>query len=349
MSEFHIEVVRIGEITKHPDADTLGITKVADYPAIVRLGEFKPGDLVVYIPVDSLCPDNEKFYFLAPPPKKDKEGNIKEPTPPIGQVPAKYRRIKARRLRGVFSMGLLIHADEGMVEGEDVREKLGIDKYEPPPDEGYNFGDTRLNEPDYHYMPTYTDVEGLRRWKNIFVDGEEVIMVEKINGENARFCYEDNRLWIGSRTNVKKSGIGGWGKAAELYDLERKLASWQELNNRKIVIYGETCGYTGGFPYGVERGKAGLQLFDVYDREQRTYVNFDEFISIANALELPIAPVLYRGPWVKEKAYELAEGKSTLDNRHVREGVVIRPVIERRHDKLGRVILKLHGEGFLTK
>jgi hypothetical protein len=43
MTEFHIEVVRIGEITKHPDADTLDITKVADYPAIVRLGDFKPG------------------------------------------------------------------------------------------------------------------------------------------------------------------------------------------------------------------------------------------------------------------------------------------------------------------
>jgi len=55
------------------------------------------------------------------------------------------------------------------------------------------------------------------------------------------------------------------------------------------------------------------------------------------------------GPWNKEKAYELAEGSSTLDNKHVREGVVIRPVFERRHDKLGRVILKLHGEGFLTK
>jgi RNA ligase (TIGR02306 family) len=348
MSEFHVEVVRIGEITKHPDADTLGITKVSDYPIIVRLGDFWPGDLAVYIPVDSLCPDNERFYFLAPLPKKDKEGNIKEPSPSIGQVPVKYRRVKAKRLRGIFSMGLLIHADEGMAEGEDVTIKLGIEKYEPPPDEGYSFGDTRQNERDYKYMPTYTDIEGLRRWKNIFIDGEEVIMVEKIHGENARFCYEDNRLWIGSRTNIKKNGVGGWGKAAELYDLENKLAAWQASNNRKIVIYGETCGYTGGFPYGVKRGEAGLRLFDIYDREKRTYVNFDEFILITNSLELPIAPILYRGPWDKAKAYELAEGDSTL-GKHVREGVVIRPIVERQHDKLGRVILKLHGEGFLTK
>jgi hypothetical protein len=45
-----------------------------------------------------------------------------------------------------------------------------------------------------------------------------------------------------------------------------------------------------------------------------------------------------------------AEGKSTVDPRRVREGFVVRPVKE-RYDMLGcgRVILKLHGEGFLTR
>jgi hypothetical protein len=47
----------------------------------------------------------------------------------------------------------------------------------------------------------------------------------------------------------------------------------------------------------------------------------------------------------------LAEGNTTLPGaKHVREGVVIRPVVYRFAKALGgRAILKLHGEGYLTR
>lgn len=34
---------------------------------------------------------------------------------------------------------------------------------------------------------------------------------------------------------------------------------------------------------------------------------------------------------------------------HVREGMVVKPVHERFDDRIGRVVLKLHGEGYLTR
>ncbi len=34
---------------------------------------------------------------------------------------------------------------------------------------------------------------------------------------------------------------------------------------------------------------------------------------------------------------------------HVREGWVVKPEQERRCDEIGRVILKLHGQGYLTR
>lgn len=38
MSEFKVEVVKVGPVEKHPNADSLGITKVYDYPVIVKKG-----------------------------------------------------------------------------------------------------------------------------------------------------------------------------------------------------------------------------------------------------------------------------------------------------------------------
>ena len=110
MSEWQVQVVRIGEVTKHPNADTLSITQVhGGYPVIIRTGEFQPDDLAVYVPVDSIVPTNDRWTFLGG-----------------------HQRIKAKRLRGIFSMGLLTACTEGMQEGEIVHERLEITKYEPP-------------------------------------------------------------------------------------------------------------------------------------------------------------------------------------------------------------------------
>ena len=52
MSEFHIETLRVGPLERHPNADNLSITRVRDYPVILRTGELQEGDLAVYVPVD---------------------------------------------------------------------------------------------------------------------------------------------------------------------------------------------------------------------------------------------------------------------------------------------------------
>jgi len=110
MSEFHVEVVRVGPITKHPNADTLGLTQYRDYPIIIKIGDFEPGQLAVYVPVDSVVPaDDPRWAFL--------NGSC---------------RIRARKLRGIFSMGLLTKADPTWTEGQNVAAELRITKYEPP-------------------------------------------------------------------------------------------------------------------------------------------------------------------------------------------------------------------------
>jgi hypothetical protein len=123
MSELHVPVVRIGKVGKHPNADTLSITQAGGFPVIFRTGDFKEGDLAIYVPIDSLLPlDNPLFRFLAKA----------EPTP------GSYHRLKALRLRGIFSRGLLAPAsDPRTAKGTPIVGRriwptcYGIKKYEP--------------------------------------------------------------------------------------------------------------------------------------------------------------------------------------------------------------------------
>ncbi len=85
MSEFHVQVVRVGPFHPHPNADTLNVTKVFDYTVVTKKDVLKEGDLAVYVPVDAVVPDTEDWYHLCP---RDENG---VPRYPVGQVPAKHR------------------------------------------------------------------------------------------------------------------------------------------------------------------------------------------------------------------------------------------------------------------
>jgi len=122
-------VVLVGEIHPHPDPETtnLEITRVlgvdgdehTGIPVVVKKGQFKKGDRAVYTGIDSIVPTNtERFSFLASPGKDS-------------------AKIKARRLRGFFSEGLLTPAialgptEEKVqfVEGSDITVALSITKF----------------------------------------------------------------------------------------------------------------------------------------------------------------------------------------------------------------------------
>jgi hypothetical protein len=77
MSDWHPQIYRLGEIRSLPGSDFLEITVVMnEYPVIMKKGQYKEGDLVSFLPYDTVVPDTEFFNFLAPPPKKDNDGNI---------------------------------------------------------------------------------------------------------------------------------------------------------------------------------------------------------------------------------------------------------------------------------
>ena len=161
MSDFKALVVKLGSIDKHPNADLLSVSTIlGEFPAIFRTGQYEEGQLVSFIPYDAIVPDTDQFHFLAP---KDH----------VGPVPEKYRTVKARKIRGVYSDCILVDAPEGFQEGDDVIEHFGLKKreYEEElPDRKCNDNE---NAPKTFSLFKY-DLEGLAHYSYAFEENEEV-------------------------------------------------------------------------------------------------------------------------------------------------------------------------------
>jgi ATP-dependent RNA circularization protein (DNA/RNA ligase family) len=128
-------------------------------------------------------------------------------------------------------------------------------------------------------------------------------------------------------------------------DLESKLKNYPGL-----VIYGELYGNVKGWAYDCPKVNNRLQrkfrVFDIWDTNNKKFLEWDDVEKISKDIGLETAPVLYIGQYRSDRSLnELAEGKSTI-GECIREGWVIRSVPEKWHEKLGRKILKLKGRGY---
>ncbi len=324
MSIHKAEVVRISEIKSHPNADKLGIVNVLGFQACVRLGDFKPGDLAIYVEPDSIVPDTEPFQFL-------KSSSSKH-----------WNRIRVKRLRGAISMGLLIKAPEGSKEGDDLMGDLGITHYEPPLP--MSTGGDNEKGPSGWY-PKY-DVENFRRFNTVLKEGEEVVVTEKLHGSSAKFKYTEDRIWCGSRTNWKKE--------------DEKNLWWQALRqnpwieewckrHQDLVLYGEVFGMVQSLRYGSKQNEIRFAAFDIFNNG--TWLDFvDAELTSVNVAGFQWVPLLYHGPFNEKIILELAEGNSSIEGAdHCREGVVVKTVIERQDIELGRVQLKVVSSRYLEK
>lgn len=342
MSTFRVEVTRIDEVLPHPNADRLELVRIRGWKAVAARGVHAPGDAVVYIPEDAVLPEP----VLA---AMELTGKL---------AGKKHNRVRAIRLRGELSQGLLmpmhvLRALDGAGEhapGTDVAEALGITKWEEPIPA--HLAGVAIPWPSW--MHRYTDIENIKNFPGVLREGEPVVFAEKLHGACAAFGMAaggDGEMFVASRSLclARDEANAYWRVALEVEVAQHLRALLATTGAASATLYGELLGVQD-LRYGFVNGRLGLRWFDVaLEGAYQDYDGDTHRLLLARGLER--VPVLYQGPFSEAVLAEHTDGTTVLEAGHVREGVVVRPAAE-RYDidaNLGRVILKSISGDYLTR
>jgi len=346
-SSLIVEVCDIKDIVPHKNADSLEIAVIKGWECIVKKDTYKVGDLVVYIPVDSVLPIeladrlNVRNYL------KGKNNN----------------RVGCAKLRREMSYGLVIDNEENWELGTDVSGHYKIEKYEAPL--RVTAGDAAPEDP---LFDKFTDIENIRNFPDIFKEGEMVVVSEKIDGTSGRNGIELIKEEVNDTVQVDfKAGS---------HKVKRKMPDSKEMQNntywfpfslssvkrlllhlslevkKTATLYGEVYGRVRGGHKSMHYGKQNSLNFAAFAlKVDGKYVNWVEFVKLCDRFDVPMVPVVDIIPFNMDKIKELSQGRSILAAEngadHVREGVVVCPLEEREDYDCGRVILKVLNPDFL--
>ncbi|MFE9453223.1 RNA ligase (ATP) [Streptomyces sp. NPDC006739] len=336
-------------VHEHPNADALELAQVGLYRAVVAKGAYRTGEAAVYIPEQSVLP----------------AGLIEELGLTGRLAGGNADRVKAVRLRGELSQGIVCRpralADldlaRAAAEGTDFAERLGITKWVPPIPPTMN-GEV---EPAPGLLP-WVDIENIQRYPGIFTPGEPVVLTEKLHGSACLLTYtaDEDRVYVSSKGFGAKSlalaedPLNLYWRAVRGHGVARVAAGLaKRLGARRVGVFGEVYGAgVQDLAYGADgrRDTLGYAVFDVSAEIDGTV----RWLDAAELLEgeLPLVPRVYAGPYDIERVLEFASGRETVSGRelHLREGVVIRPAVERYSPVTGgRAIAKAVSPAYLTR
>lgn len=325
MSTLIVEVCRIEKVLEHSNADALSLAQIKGWQCVIPKDRYAPGDLVTYVPIDAVIPAEHS----------DRWGITKY---------LSNGRVRCARLRGEPSFGVIVEReDPSWEEGRDVQEFYGITKYLPPIK--IQAGDAEAAHP---LFVEYTDVENLRNFPDVLVEGEPVSITEKIHGTSCRLGLIEGE-WMAGSMSVRRKRPEDF--AESIYWRPMGLPGVQPLledlgrAHRQVILYGEVFGSkVQSLNYG-EIGAGGFRAFDIL--ADGKYLDPTVFASACAEHGVEAAPVLYEGPYDLAIIKALSEGLTTLGADHIREGVVVKPTTERTDPKVGRVCLKYIGDPYL--
>lgn len=320
-------IEKISEVKTHPNADALDIVRVLGYECIVRRGAQVPGEKVVFIQPDTILPADRDWatsFFTY----------------------TSKGRVKAARLRGEWSMGIILAQREveeelaaqgidwnSLSQGDDIGEVLGIRKYEPPlPSNLMAKGELPFGIPK-------TDEE---RWQNLenLPFGATVDVTLKIDGSSfTAYCALPGHVavtepvtGICSRSQELKIGedfTNPWLEAERLTGVMAKLEEYCVANGVSLALRGEVYG-TGVQAAAINphsKLPRGVKFFSVWNIAEHHYAgpgNQHDYTRVCEAFGLPAVDVIEEGvPLTEEMIRRYGDELDALNGQPF-EGVVIK-------------------------
>ena len=327
-------IQKIKDLQPIAGADRIERATVLGWHVVVKKGDFQVGDYCVYCEIDSLLPEKPEFEFLRP----------------------RKFRIKTVRLRKQISQGIAFptsilddYEDVEIKEGADVTDLIGVKKYEPPIPITMS-GNVKgafpgfIPKTDEIRIQSMPDV--LTRSEN---RGKRCYVTEKIDGTSATYYLKDGEFGVCSRNlELRESEKNIHWIAARQYDLAARLRGL----NQNIAIQVEIIGpKIQKNKYAL--AKPQLMVFNVFDINRYEFLSYEDFVSFTETLKLETVPIL-RDDYVLgqddvDSLVRMSEGKSVVNPKILREGIVIRSVVETRDPEIGRLSFKVINPLFLLK
>ena len=327
---------RIAEIRPIENADAIEHVRVDGWWVVGKKGEFQIDDLVVYIEIDAWCP-----HELAPFLSKGKE--------PREYNGVKGERLKTVKLRGAVSQGLLLPIPTELndptqfTEGLDITELLGIQKWEPPIP-------AQLRGKIAGNFPSWLRKTDEDRIQNCFKDvsprlNESWVIEEKVDGSSMTVGYRkcDFILDKDGQPIPEEFVVCSRNLSLKLEDegntfvriaKESSIQDAMKAYGRNLGISGELIGE------GVQSNKYDIKghrwlVFNIFDVDIGKYVSAEErqliirdLVALGATIEqVPVITAvgtrLLDGLSVDD-FLEMAEGKSILNPKTEREGLVFK-------------------------
>ena len=320
-----IQIIR--DITPIEGADAIVLAHINGWAAVVKKDEFSVGQYVVFCEIDSWVP-----HGIAPFLSKGRE--------PREYLGVKGERLRSVKLRGQLSQGLILPANvlplADYAEGEDVSEKLGIVKYEPPIP-AQLAGQVKGNFPS---LVSKTEEERVQNIQGLEKYLDEVFVeTEKLHGTSVSFVLNENgEMEVCSRNlSLKEDENNLYWKLAKKNDALSMLNSVKNyyeatgVSVKSVAIQGEGVGQgvQKGWEYGIQIPEFFLFTIQV----NGVKIAEEDFQYISTTLGVKSVPQVRRATLrqlvgdaenISSALLKRVEGRSLIDGKTIREGSVFR-------------------------
>ena len=310
-------IVKLDDVMTHTNADSLDLAIVGGWQVVVKRGEYKPGDLAIFVEIDGFVPETIAPFLTKNYPR---EYN--------GVLGNRLRTIK---LRGELSQGLILPMQTlNDVTGnsvsiyevdEDVSEILNIQKWEMP--EQMVNGQPRGNFPDWIQKTDQERIQNLSGKIHQWNEKElQWIAQEKLEGSSMTVYVRGEESGVCSKNiDLKYDENNTFWKTAIKYNVIEKIRQIYS-DKDEVAIQGELIGP------GIQGNIYNLNEheFHVFDMQVNGYFLSESIVEcMCEEMGLYVVPYLGKISFNNAKdCLDYAEGKSVLNPKVEREGVVVR-------------------------
>lgn len=334
------QVVRVTSIQPIDGADRIEVATVLGWQVVVGKGEFQVGELAIYFSIGGvLDKNNVNTAFL--------EGKV----------------LKTKKIRGAISQGLLGKLEwvnsygvdsSTLVEDQDITALMRVKKWVASDEADlYDSANSNGKTPFPPIVPKTCEPRVQDCHKKIAgLKDQQIIISQKYDGTSATYVMHGDTFMVCNRNNTLNSVVHRnradtkhYLDMAELYDLERKMKAY----NRNIAIQGEIIGpKINGNKHGLNSNE--YYVFNIYDLDKHSYVDYDEFARITADLGLKTVKLVYRGTmkdeWLSTSALLKLAAEQRYDTGRMCEGIVVKSDTGSGHE---RTSFKVISNGYLLK